>query len=724
MPVKIINRVFENLFFNKINDLKKDIDLLNGIEQPLSTLNFQLRLEARIMKLISYIVDLNSYVEIREIKQTLKILTLIRANSEGNFAPPSLSFSIKNYVNPRLEHIMDAVVFLLLEFKMNNYEIRSLDTNICVEFLYNTFNYILKDEKDVEEYYIHINTLLENLMFKQSFNPSKKSKLRKSVYPSTNKNADSYEIDDEKQIFQTLQEEIQYKYLSFQANEIESKRQAIISPITEKEDYNSEEEEDLLNKSYNSDDQEEFNNMITRKNKNVDLNLSIRKEDMDLAMNELNEKTNRLINHYYNYIKLKLEHSNKVVQEVKRAICLIVMANLLKNIKREEESMKKCVQAIEIIKKATQDIGYKGNLAMLNYYIFSSVLFERVLFILSEINCSFDQVKSQYFIFIKIMDMSAIYNKSLRKDILQKMMDYLKVRHYNLIVKKKSNLKEIRGLINDQDFLDSKLLIHKIRTLFNVTNASSKNVVMCFDVDFPFLSQNKTKFKQFLYETISKEEFSRNCIFFSLFNFRNLFVHLNSREINDPLVINVKKAADINDDNDLKDGGTIPLDLDSNNFAEYYDNFNFIFLPKEKLPTKGRRKFTNDHELQSNVNLAIDQVLNVFEFNDFPKNNNFIFIFTTTRSSFDFSTKNLISTSTHLLDKQFSVILCLFVHDLEADKKIINKYNEWINNHILNGKMYIVRQFYQIKNALYSILPQPIRMFNFKKFKNFCKSIE
>lgn len=665
MPLKIINRVYKNIFFNNVNEFDKDFNILNGIEEEEKEIDLssKIQLEKRVMKLLSLIIDLNDYIEIREIKKTLKVLTLIRSNNITKISNLKLSYSI-NQTEPKLNNIIDALTYLLKDFKSIKIEDNSLDSKFLVDIVYLIFIFMLKNKENLEIFYFHIKSLIESVIEetntinlkqqqqrkssstrKQSNNANNNTNnlnnnniVENSPHLSPNSHAKSsfrkiiIKDQDEKQLYYCLSEEITFKYLNFKSNNLEILNKNFFKSNNDfiEEDYylSSKEEDKLLHNpasykfkeqkrssykeqfhrryqsmlghnsefkffnqnnlnnnnydnknlnsnldsfssdnedySYNSDNNRKENenslimsestynqtaeqyNVFKRKNKNSGYkkgtNKDVRKDykNFVLKRKEIDSKAENLIDELELYQESKLKYSHTSIFGIKKATSLLMLANSFQILNKVEDSLKTCVQTIETLKIIAKDIQNKGKLTKFSYYLVTSVIFERVLKIIANVNSSMEKKKSEVFVFLKMMDLSLVYNRSLRNENLQKMGDFIKNTHY-LLLKENQAKGELSNVFYNENFYYLKLIKHKLRTITNVSMNFRKNIVFLYDVDFPFIRQKSFRFKHFLKEIFTSSNFSRNSLYFALFNHSNLYVYLENKNdsFKDKRIINV-----------------------------------------------------------------------------------------------------------------------------------------------------------------------------------------
>ena len=1063
IPIKIIDRIFENIYFSRNHLLQSDLNLLNNINYS----NYKFfevdsnneiyinekkhKIETIIIKIVNYILDLNKFSEIRETIFTLKLLIIIKLNSNSFVnihQVPHLNVNMYDIINKldclfinkntllnssnkykvlekqedqennnnnnsnniysfnnigknrdryyNVEHIYDALIYLICNLSLNK-EAANFDYLFSLDLFNMIFNYLLTINKDIDIYYKRINEYFNILTtsLNKSNNDAYGSYINNlndgdNTVENDDKNNNinncfnivvdnlplnkksTINLDKKKLLLYTI-EELNFNYLIYKYNLLTKEKHDLTSNIYDIE-YISSDEEDYIFKNAkhatnsehsNQDKHIDYKEDIYNFNNNNEVNLQRFNENSLHKLNNnaqnvdnlhkseyLSIKYKELLYDFNNYMRLNHKNSDLVLHDYKHSIVLILMANILKEINKEEDSIKKCIQAIEKIKTKVENRTYKM-LTNLSLYIFSSICFEQILNIIASINELMDENKTKFFIYLKSMDMSLIYNKNIRKQWLQSIQDYVKREYSNFFLKNRLNLDNCRKLFDQKTFLDLKILKHKARIMQNNTNNISKNVVLSFDADFPLLQEdeinNKNKLKNFLNKILSHSKFTKNNVFLSLFNYKHLYVYLKNNsysKLYDDKVINLynkynehidinsnkllanaagiiskynyhykgsfiknnflyNKTITIGKNNNLQcnvdsfSKGTISNNFSTgnivncnskneesfkriikssnintdkslniiieespynginnqisnneeyiknstindfiknnkaanNNIKTYFNNFDFIFIPKDILPiittkdelinlefnnenfdlnnpmkyfnylkdnnnniisssnfiklhlhkcynkytttnvtinnttsknktisfnnyydknTRNSSKISYEFDIEddvfdSNLNLPIDFIPEIFNFNDYPKNNNYLFVFTSIKSKFEFTKNKLKSISTLLMNKQYSLILCIYYkkHKKENENKnlfrlnlnnitssntkeenLINKYKQWVNNHIINGKVYVINSFEQLKYVLLSLQPIIVNPYNIKKIRDIYNSLD
>ena len=859
MPFKIINRVFDNIYFNNVKEFQKDFELLCGEEDKkegeVKDITSKIKLEKRIMTILNLIIDLDEYKEIRDIKKTLKILTLIRSNKSTRISDIPLNFKL-NDKDSNLVNIIDALLYLIKDFNTKIAD-GSLDSKFLVDMVFLNYIFLLKKGENFEEFYKHIRDLFERIIEDSSgFKKIKPSRKSADADISYKKKHVVKETEDNL-LYSCLNEEITYKFINFKNNKLDNLFQELVQPhekIIENECFLSSDDEDKLLKNpttfefKNMKSGTEFKDLLLRKTNSelnnfniqdnnsestdsenskkskdqgkstINLNKSIDSdnvEDNKLRSNfktdfktyinkkkECDLKAKEFITEINFYLKEYIHYSNPHIIYIKQAICYIFLANTFYISNKEEESLKKCLQTIETIKKFSKNAENKGHLTRIAYYTVASVMFERVLKILANLNLSLDQNKTENFIYLKMLDISLVYNKSLRNENLSKMMDLVKKHHY-MLLKSHQSVIEINSLLSatDSRFYQLKLIRHKLRCLMNINKSFRKNVVLVYDVDFPFIRQNKNRFKHFLKEIFSSESYSKNSLYFSLFDSENLYCYMEKGiSFGEGKIININEDSNENsvseDENSPNDSllknnkkqvkkpatpsfkqnvSEKKFDIEkmheqlkkfSNRFDEEIindldgddktDNFSFIFMSKlelnklrlrtianiarqnlnvikmnsnfKKVETLNNVNLKNSSTKKpritgikkSNIPLGIELSLKLFDFpNEYPKNNNFMIVFTTASSRFDLAKQSLMKLSLLLLEKNYTIIIMVYTEDYMKDIQFITKIKYWCDNHILNGYVFPISLYSHIKNIVNIISPRPVRFYNYKKMKDY-----
>jgi hypothetical protein len=124
---------------------------------------------------------------------------------------------------------------------------------------------------------------------------------------------------------------------------------------------------------------------------------------------------------------------------------------------------------------------------------------------------------------------------------------------------------------------------------------------------------------------------------------------------------------------------------------------------------------------------AILDSLDKYQYNEFPKNNNYLFALTTIDSQFDFSMENLSKITLQIFKEKYSLILIIFwddkIYESSDLRKKLHQLRKWIENNT-NGIMIVVKNYSVIKQLLNCIHPLRFKEFDPIVLKNMVTSID
>jgi hypothetical protein len=129
----------------------------------------------------------------------------------------------------------------------------------------------------------------------------------------------------------------------------------------------------------------------------------------------------------------------------------------------------------------------------------------------------------------------------------------------------------------------------------------------------------------------------------------------------------------------------------------------------------------------SQLDKAILACLEEFKYNEFPKNNNYLFVLTNIDSSFDLSIDNLTKITLQIFKEKYSLILLLFwddkIYDSYELKRKLNQLRKWIENNT-NGIMIIIKNYSVIQHLMSCVHPIKFKEFDPIVLKNMVTSID
>lgn len=346
----------------------------------------------------------------------------------------------------------------------------------------------------------------------------------------------------------------------------------------------------------------------------------------------------------------------------------IILANLYFEINKESECLKQCTLAMEKIKFMQEKVSNLGNLTKFSFLSICVLFYEKMFYIFSKLSQKFDQRKTQFFIYLKLLDLGPIFDSRIRVTVFQNIMDFM---HKTEVQKLKMSAGKLLGK-KDEKSINSKIIRHKIRAMMNMTMKVPKFITYLIDINCPFL---KEKDFQYMLDKIATH--APNCLVnFVLFNETLIFNKMNKHQ-----------------------------------------EFDFIF-EADPDDYKGST---------SRLDKAIESCLEEFQYNEFPKNNNYLFVLTNIDASFDMSIENLTRITLQIFKSKYSVILLLFwddkIYDSPELKKKLHQLRKWIENNT-NGILIIIKNYSVIKQLLTCVHPLKFKEFDPIVLRNLVTSID
>ncbi len=389
-------------------------------------------------------------------------------------------------------------------------------------------------------------------------------------------------------------------------------------------------------------------------------------EDQEKLNN--NEFIKSLISDFLKYFSIT--NTNEIsLNTLKHISVHIILANLFFEVNKEGECLKQCTLAMEKIKLMQEKVSTLGNLTKFSFLSICVLFYEKMFYIFSKLSQKFDQKKTEFFIYLKMLDLGPIFDSRIRITVFQNIMDFMKKNE----LKKQRFSKNILGKISkDEKEINCKIIRHKIRAMMNMTMKVPKFITYLIDVNCPFL---KEKDFLYLFEKIQK----------------------------------------------LANNTTV-------NFVLF--NESLIFPPKDG-ENECSFMFNLDYQEYSNKTSVLDKAildsLDKYQYNEFPKNNNYLFALTTIDSQFDFSMENLSKITLQIFKEKYSLILIIFwddkIYESSDLRKKLHQLRKWIENNT-NGIMIVVKNYSVIKQLLNCIHPLRFKEFDPIVLKNMVTSID
>lgn len=641
-------------------------------------------------------IDLTEYDEIYDALITLKVLKAIREYKL--ISPKNVKLNKIKHREEQMQGIMKALLFLMLKLSDNIVEDIHFDSRLIADLIYHNFMYkIVSEDKDKNvtffyEYFINlIDKTIENS--EKNYKKFKKLEVIKKYYLNKDSieekrlqiNNDYVDVENFinkhsglknlKDVYQNLKEDIQYRYCVYKLKSIEKHK------VTEIEDKNvcytssDEEEKETENKINSSNDNQalsatrrDFRSIRLRHKTNIveEEELILNDDDQDNINNHNFIKA--LISDFLKYFSIS--NTNEIsLNTLKHISVHIILANLYYEINKEGECLKHCTLGMEKIKLMQEKVSTLGNLTKFSFLSICVLFYEKMFYIFSKLSQRFDQKKTQFFIYLKMLDMGPIFDSRIRITVFQNIMDFMKKNE----LKKQRFSKVISGKNHkDEKEINCKIIRHKIRAMMNMTMKVPKFITYLIDVHCPILKERDFRY---LFEKLDKIA-NNTTVNFALFNESLIFPPNNDQE-----------------------------------------QYSFLFNLDHK-------EYFNK---VSTLDKAILASLEKFKYNEFPKNNNYLFVLTTIDSSFDFSIENISNLTLQIFKDKYSLILIIFwedkIYESSDLKKKLHQLRKWIESNT-NGILIVIKNYSVIKQLLTCVFPLKFKEFDPIVLKNMVTSID
>jgi hypothetical protein len=671
MPIKIINKLLKHIFF--FQSLNKNEDMASTMDQSSQNL------DQRIFYFINSIFKLESYEEINECMLTLTKLHGIRKFRSSNFFDLNLNFKLSQE-KLIIENMIDAMYFLMYSIpddiiKNIKSDAEMITRLIEINFIYKLNNSTSKQE--VNAFYDDINDIVDIVS-----NINVESRVIKRGSLGDLKDFSNEELNEQKKSlvmhFKKLKEEVHYRYCIYKMKSIELDDEKKKNDI---EDYkNSEEPVETINND-----------------KEKPLRQKIQQEDiMGLEREKTFDQKQSLAEKFDEYLTyVENEKSNNQFDEYKCIAAHIIQAGLLFDILKESDGIKQCIKALDKIKSLKETvINQTGKITKLAFVCVSNLFFEKILFLMSSLSEKSNQKKTQFFIYLNMLDLGPVYDKEIRNNITNKLTEEIYTKYRK---------------VSDEDMFEklknAKLVKHKIEAIGDMSFHSKKSIVFLLDYDFPLLKDSD--FQEILLSNAkSNEAFTYYSVYYDkCYIFRDKKIVLEYRN---------PKKKDFFEEHRESDLDIVNLyDKISDNMIHYIEDYN---NPDHIV------EFINnfdpiEHSKKNKMNLdsAIIQTLKHHVFHEDTRNN-FLFVFTTIDSRFIFEKQNLVKLSGCLFQCRYSLIICMMYDDkiLQEEKYNLKfkNYLSFIERDIVNGHLFLVKSFSMIKFILNLCCPTEMKQFD------------
>ena len=787
-PLKDINNLYKELLFVKTtnDDFRINYNLNHIEDDDSSGLFYEIKsnpnsfskyIEKKIEQWIQSIFNLTNYQEIYECILTLKVLKIIRCFTMISTKNIKLNFDLSSR-EAHIENIVDALFYIMYNISSNIIEDILVDSKLITDLMYNNFIYKINSsttEEEIEAFYEDVASTIENaIRLKQDprrvskehsmglhffgHNFMDNSSLRKSTQQTIN-----LAKKEMKNVYIKLKENLQYRYCVYKMKLTEKKIHGKSSGNFIDIEYNSDDEteeqmdKDITNskdnKAYCSDEEKvgfvpKKKHQKNKKLHNINISTKNTLYDQEVLDNKHYQTISNLITEFNRYFTFANEGSDNSFNfnSLKHIAAHITQAGLLLEISNETEGIQECIKAMEKMKNLMENLNSTGNLTKFAYLTIFSLFFERILFLLSSLSEKYEQRKTQFFIYLNLLDLGPVYDRQIRAIILQKLLDYLNKTGLEFMKQtKNTNFSEF---FREGGYINTKIVRHKVRALLNMSKPYGKNILLLIDLNFPFAKESN--FQEIIKDLVDK---TKHYFYFSCFNHQKLYIFRNlenegeSNEesgeddgfikkniplvINDEDVVNLYVAASVKNSETSKKNEKSSTETENEEMASfanyipdannYLDFFNFInsYVKIENIFTK---------DLKSRFNYALKNTIKYHKFFDYPKNNNFVIIFTTIESEFIFDKEEVIEVSTSLYKNQYSFILCLLYEEKifkeEKYRTKLEKYKKFIYSQIINGHLFIFKSLTILKYIINCVVPSTFKEFETILMSSFLESIK
>ena len=374
--------------------------------------------------------------------------------------------------------------------------------------------------------------------------------------------------------------------------------------------------------------------------------------------------------------------------------------------------------------------------------ILNSFLYQNILLILSNLNSKFKQIKSELFINLNILDFSPIYSIKIRKIILNKLIKLILKLRTDLILKNNNifNLNKFKNLISNSNYIEIQRIIYKLISIRNITNKNiKKNILFVFDLSNKFIKDSN--FQKIFIDYINDNLNSNNFLFnFSAFDIKLYMLEeieysIIQKEKYDKNYITKIKKSEKNIINELiKDKQTTQINNNNyqniNNFFNFINNYQEIKFEKEKFRADKALYHSLLFSFNNNNNINFPDLNKSFHNNDLNneifnkhKDCNYLILITNLYSKFTENKSNFIEMSKLAYDKKISLIIILnYDENLENEinlKEKINIYKNYVKTRLIDGHLFIMKNYSLLNYILNSIFPTKFNESNFDIIKEY-----
>ena len=738
----ILNKTYEN---KKINSNNNKLDLNNEKNYCNCLMEFPQ---------ITFNKNINQ--SLLTLKSIIVILNYIENNKKEDFEKENFFFALyflceyifssQHLINEKLDFyfinllLENVFIFLIQKYKKQKNILLNINNNNNKENLNKNILKIIQNLNEIDEYFLKCNQFILHC----------KNNLKNEL-----KNILNYEKRDKIDLdifyLSSLKEKITYLYLSHRFNLLED---SILKQF---------ENEDFIGENL---DEEEKNIIEHLKQNNNNINIKnfliINNIKEDEILNE-NKKLNikKLSKYCIEYLELhkenkyklkillkKKENNNfifenninnlkiyKLSEKLKIIIIQLFLSKIYLFLNNENKSLKYfdwLMNNLNSFQLKLNKIFEENNIYNINNFqktnfillILNSFLYQKILLLLSNLNNKFKQIKSELFINLNILDFSPIYSIKIRKIVLNKIIKLILNLRTELILKKNNiiNLNNFKNLISNSNYIEIQRIIYKLISIRNITNKNIKNnILFIFDLSNKFIKD--VNFQNIFFDYFNLDS-NKNIFNFSAFDLKlyilNDLEYLISQKIKyDKNYITTIEKNKINNENIQN----------INEFFNFINNHQEIKFEKET--------FRADKALYHSLLFSFKKIKNDLNFsnlnnnfnNFFYKDCNYLILITNLNSKFSENHSNLIEMSKLAYDKKVNIIIILsydnenFENEIELKKKV-NIYKNFVKNRLIDGHIFIMKNFELLKYILNSIFSVKFNEFNYDIIKEYLINIE
>lgn len=375
------------------------------------------------------------------------------------------------------------------------------------------------------------------------------------------------------------------------------------------------------------------------------------------------------------------------------------------------------------------------------------LFFERILFLLTLIQKKYGQNKNELFIFLNILDLGPIYTVKIKKSIINKLTIFVKdnqrlILYTNGLGGTDVSLSAISNLLNtNNDYIDIQRALYKLITLRNITiKTTKKRILFVFDLDNKFLKDKI--FKEILLHHFSKNNKISEFQFYYSYFTKKLHILTNKNfeniEINDTKFVkkylkNIPlgeiESSFCGDSQGEKREKTISdffFDILSKEYIlKYKKRTSVLFKPREvhradKALYHAAVFGINEDEKKPPLEMPKQsQVVNHY--------NKYLIMFVNVNSIFTDNKKNWEEIAKIVYEQKFTLIIIVSTNDdinNEDFNRKINNYKKLVNSYIIDGHLFIMKNFEMLKIILNSVFPIRFSEFNTDIIYHFLESIK